>query len=370
MSLPELGSVHRGVVVSIQSFGAFVQLGDGAICKDGLLHISSISEERVDRIEDVLDVGAVVWCKVSSIKEDEDKYSLDMRRVSQKDGTDLSSSRAGSRALATELPLHSEPVPSKRSQGIVGARRAGGSASSGSSGDSDADIAKAKKQARKALKKMKKAQKNERKLAKKVKSKAKRKEMRALGKSKKASSSSSSSASSSISSAALDVPDDILQALMAQKRRPQQEGAHDGFEEGNGKSGATQEREAAREPTAGGSSAARLPEGWVKKTSTSLGKEYYVNEHLGKTQWTAPTAAQAAAAELLAERGRRLDERRSREVEERKKEEDDRIKAAIKDEESRAGGRRGGGAVPFWAQKRAGSPERAANAGGALKRSR
>jgi len=88
--LPELHSVHRGTVVSVQPFGAFVQLGNGEEYKDGLVHISCISAaERPERVEDYLSMGDTVWVKVMEVKEEDLKYSLDMRYVNQKDGTPL-----------------------------------------------------------------------------------------------------------------------------------------------------------------------------------------------------------------------------------------------------------------------------------------
>lgn len=46
------------------TFGAFVNIGGG---KEGLLHISKISKERVERVEDVLNVGQKVTVKVLEI---------------------------------------------------------------------------------------------------------------------------------------------------------------------------------------------------------------------------------------------------------------------------------------------------------------
>eukprot|EP00931_Biecheleriopsis_adriatica_P024587 TRINITY_DN15281_c0_g1_i1.p1 TRINITY_DN15281_c0_g1~~TRINITY_DN15281_c0_g1_i1.p1 ORF type:complete len:507 (-),score=95.12 TRINITY_DN15281_c0_g1_i1:181-1671(-) len=87
--LPELHSIHQGTVISLRPFGAFVQLGDGGTYKDGLLHISCISAERVEKVSDFLETGEAVWVKAINIKEDEGKYGLDMRYVNQKNGKDL-----------------------------------------------------------------------------------------------------------------------------------------------------------------------------------------------------------------------------------------------------------------------------------------
>ncbi|KAL8449338.1 hypothetical protein Emed_003219 [Eimeria media] len=82
--VPELNTIHHGTVKRIQAFGAFVAL-DG-FDRDGLLHISAISKDKIDKVEDVLSVGDKVWVKVCKVEDG--KYSLDMRDISQRDGTD------------------------------------------------------------------------------------------------------------------------------------------------------------------------------------------------------------------------------------------------------------------------------------------
>lgn len=60
----EVGQVYLGKVVRVEKFGAFVNLMKG---KDGLLHISQISNERVEKVEDVLKMGDEVLVKVTEI---------------------------------------------------------------------------------------------------------------------------------------------------------------------------------------------------------------------------------------------------------------------------------------------------------------
>ncbi len=62
----EVGGVYKGKVTRIMSFGAFVDVGGG---KEGLLHISKISKERVNKVEDVLKVGDEIRVKVYEIDE-------------------------------------------------------------------------------------------------------------------------------------------------------------------------------------------------------------------------------------------------------------------------------------------------------------
>ena len=57
----EVNQIYEGTVVRLMNFGAFVDLGGG---KEGLLHISKISKERVEKVEDVLQVGQKILVKV------------------------------------------------------------------------------------------------------------------------------------------------------------------------------------------------------------------------------------------------------------------------------------------------------------------
>ena len=68
----EVGEYYDGVVTKLMPFGAFVDVGGG---KEGLLHISKISKERVEKIDDVLSVGDRVVVKVLDIDK-QGKISL------------------------------------------------------------------------------------------------------------------------------------------------------------------------------------------------------------------------------------------------------------------------------------------------------
>ena len=63
----EIGGIYLGTVTRIMNFGAFVDLGVAG--KEGLLHISKISKERIKKVEDVLHVGDKVTVKVTDIDE-------------------------------------------------------------------------------------------------------------------------------------------------------------------------------------------------------------------------------------------------------------------------------------------------------------
>lgn len=60
----EVNKIYKGKVVSIQPFGAFVEILPG---KDGLLHISEIDKKRINKVEDVLKMGDIIEVKVVEI---------------------------------------------------------------------------------------------------------------------------------------------------------------------------------------------------------------------------------------------------------------------------------------------------------------
>ena len=75
---PELNKIYEGTVVKIVDFGAFVNILPG---KDGLLHISEISSERVENVSDVLSVGDVI--RVKLIGFDRGKMKLSKKILDQ-----------------------------------------------------------------------------------------------------------------------------------------------------------------------------------------------------------------------------------------------------------------------------------------------
>ena len=71
---PEPGEIYEGTIKKITNFGAFVEILPG---KEGLLHISNISKERIARVEDVLKVGDKVKVKLMSV---ESNGKMDLNR--------------------------------------------------------------------------------------------------------------------------------------------------------------------------------------------------------------------------------------------------------------------------------------------------
>ncbi|MCD8384379.1 MAG: polyribonucleotide nucleotidyltransferase [Clostridiales bacterium] len=64
--VPEVGSLYFGKVVRIMKFGAFVELAPG---KDGLVHISKLANHRIATVEDAVNIGDMIWVKVTDIDE-------------------------------------------------------------------------------------------------------------------------------------------------------------------------------------------------------------------------------------------------------------------------------------------------------------
>jgi polyribonucleotide nucleotidyltransferase len=76
----EIGQMYHGRVVSIKEFGAFVEVFPG---KDGLVHISELADFRVNRTEDVVKIGDMIWVKCIGI-DDKGRVKLS-RKAALKD---------------------------------------------------------------------------------------------------------------------------------------------------------------------------------------------------------------------------------------------------------------------------------------------
>ncbi len=71
----EVGKIYKGTVTRLMTFGAFVAVGGG---KEGLVHKSKITKERVEKVEDFLKIGQEVMVKVTDI-DDQGRINLTMR---------------------------------------------------------------------------------------------------------------------------------------------------------------------------------------------------------------------------------------------------------------------------------------------------
>ena len=85
----EVGKVYKGKVVNIVDFGAFVNFMGG---KDGLVHVSEMKNERVEKPTDVVKEGQEVFVKVLEIDQ-RGKVRLSMRVVDQETGAELEDTR-------------------------------------------------------------------------------------------------------------------------------------------------------------------------------------------------------------------------------------------------------------------------------------
>ncbi len=77
-----VGSTVKGKVSKIASFGAFVELEDGV---DGLVHISQISDQRIEKVKDALDVGQEVEARVVKVDRAERRIGLSIRAMTMTD---------------------------------------------------------------------------------------------------------------------------------------------------------------------------------------------------------------------------------------------------------------------------------------------
>ncbi len=78
-----VGAIFSGKVVRIVSFGAFVELEPGL---DGLVHISHIAPQRINRVEDALQIGDIVNVKVLEVNPEQKRISLSIRQAYEEMG--------------------------------------------------------------------------------------------------------------------------------------------------------------------------------------------------------------------------------------------------------------------------------------------
>ncbi len=109
---PEPGMVYTGRVTRLMQFGAFVEILPG---KEGLVHISELSDKRVDRVEDVVNIGDEVTVRVTEIDR-LGRINLSIRDAMRDPGRSDSSGRK---------PEGSRQAPAKSGQGKPGPAKAG-----------------------------------------------------------------------------------------------------------------------------------------------------------------------------------------------------------------------------------------------------
>ncbi len=89
----EVGRVYEGRVTSVKDFGAFIEILPG---KDGLCHISELSDEYVSSVADVCKVGDVLQVKVIAI-DDQDRVKLSRKVLLREQKGEAQGSDGGSR---------------------------------------------------------------------------------------------------------------------------------------------------------------------------------------------------------------------------------------------------------------------------------
>lgn len=80
-TVPEEGTVYSGKVVSVLDFGAFVQILPG---KEGLLHISELDWHKVEKVEDVVNIGDIVEVKLLEVDSKTGKMRLSRKALLEK----------------------------------------------------------------------------------------------------------------------------------------------------------------------------------------------------------------------------------------------------------------------------------------------
>ena len=78
---PEVGEIYYGKVVRLMNFGAFVNLTAN---KDGMVHISKMADHRIEKVEDAVQVGDMVYVKVIEI-DDKGRINLSMKDVKEEE---------------------------------------------------------------------------------------------------------------------------------------------------------------------------------------------------------------------------------------------------------------------------------------------
>lgn len=117
LSQLQVGDVRTGRVTSLTKFGAFVNI-DGA---DGLVHLSEISWEHIDKPEDVLQVGQEVQVKVISLDPERKRIGLSIRQLQEDPWkTKASSLRVGQLVRATITRLEKFGAFARLENGLEG----------------------------------------------------------------------------------------------------------------------------------------------------------------------------------------------------------------------------------------------------------
>ncbi|MEG2213585.1 MAG: S1 RNA-binding domain-containing protein, partial [Clostridiales bacterium] len=92
VSEPVVGQIYKGKVVKIMEFGAFVEIIPGVMGgsgKDGMVHISELSNKRVAKVEDVCSEGEEMWVKCINVEKATGKVKLSRKQAMIEMGLDF-----------------------------------------------------------------------------------------------------------------------------------------------------------------------------------------------------------------------------------------------------------------------------------------
>jgi small subunit ribosomal protein S1 len=109
------GQIVRGVVTKLTNFGVFVELEPDL---EGLLHISELSDEKVDSPQDVVKIGQEVEVKILRVDMDARKIGLSLRRVQWAAEDKAAEEQAHHHAI--DFPSEPEDAPQQRRGGLDG----------------------------------------------------------------------------------------------------------------------------------------------------------------------------------------------------------------------------------------------------------
>ncbi|MDR2720796.1 MAG: S1 RNA-binding domain-containing protein, partial [Puniceicoccales bacterium] len=96
----KIGTIITGKVTKITAYGAFVRLEDDI---EGLIHISQISESRVEKVREILKVGDEVTARVIKVDKDEKRIGLSIRATNYDESAFEAEIRAFDKAKSNEL---------------------------------------------------------------------------------------------------------------------------------------------------------------------------------------------------------------------------------------------------------------------------
>ena len=107
VAVPEIGEIYEGKVKSIMTYGAFIEILPG---KDGLLHISEISWERLESMDGVFKEGETVQVKLIDIDPKSGKLKLSKKALIPREKSGQNSPQGGQNGEQGNKPQRRVPT--------------------------------------------------------------------------------------------------------------------------------------------------------------------------------------------------------------------------------------------------------------------